>query len=139
MRLFLDANVLFSAARNPSGNCAALFALARRRKCALLSSRFAIEEAARNIALKCPEHLPELEHLVARVQITAEPASAAVAAAGRHGLPAKDAPILAAAIRGRAAVLVTGDRRHFDNLFGRRIQGVIVMSPADAVDRLLAT
>jgi predicted nucleic acid-binding protein len=100
MRIFLDANVLFSAARNPDGNCAALVRLAGRRRCALLSSRFAIEEARRNLALKSPQ-------------------------------------ALAAAIRARATVLMTGDQTHFGDLFGIEIAGVTTLLPAHALKHLM--
>ena len=139
MRLFLDANVVFSAAHNPDGNGRALFQLAAARRGArLISSRFAIEEAARNIALKYPERLSDLERLTADLEVCAEPTPSAVAAAASVGLPAKDAPILAAAIGARARVLVTGDRQHFSPLFGKTIEGVTVIMPAEAVVMLLA-
>lgn len=54
------------------------------------------------------------------------------------GLPPKDAPILAAAVQARADGLVTGDRTHFGPLYGRRFEGVLVLSPAEALARLLA-
>jgi predicted nucleic acid-binding protein len=51
MRLFPDANVLFSAAQNRHGNAQALFALAHEEILTLLCSRFARDEAIRNIDL----------------------------------------------------------------------------------------
>jgi hypothetical protein len=54
-----------------------------------------------------------------------------------QGLPLKDVPILAAAVQGRCDLLVTGDRAHFGPLYGRRLRGVEVLSPADALARLL--
>ncbi len=53
-------------------------------------------------------------------------------------LEAKDRPILAAALGCRAAVVVTGDRRHFGPLFGRAIGGTVVLPPREALDRMLA-
>jgi predicted nucleic acid-binding protein len=137
MRLFLDANVLFSAARGASGNCAALFALAGHGNCALVSSRFAIEEAARNLSLKDPDCLREFERLLQLIEVAPAPPAATVAIARRRGLPPKDAPILAAAVASRVTILVTGDQRHFGKLFGRQIDGVTVMTPAQAVEHLL--
>ena len=46
MRLFLDANVLFSAAHNPSGNAHALFVLARKGRVKLYSSGFAPQRSS---------------------------------------------------------------------------------------------
>lgn len=138
MRMFLDANVLFSAAHTAEGNGRALFQLAAvRRSTRLISSRFAIEEAARNIALKYPESAADLEELVAQLEVCAEPTPGGVATAASAGLPDKDAPILAAAMGAHADILVTGDRQHFGGLFGQVIEGVTVISPAEAVMRLL--
>jgi predicted nucleic acid-binding protein len=52
-------------------------------------------------------------------------------------LPVKDAPILAAAIASKADVLATGDHRHFEPLFGQVIEGVVVLTPREALERVL--
>jgi hypothetical protein len=52
-------------------------------------------------------------------------------------LPPKDAPILAAAVHAGSDALVTGDRTHFGPLYGRSFKGVLVLSPAGALARLL--
>jgi predicted nucleic acid-binding protein len=45
-------------------------------------------------------------------------------------LPEKDRPVLAAAIHHRCDMLVTGDRTHFGQLYGKTIRGVTILSPA---------
>jgi uncharacterized protein len=45
-------------------------------------------------------------------------------------LPAKDVPILLAAIEARATHLITGDVRHFGPYFGKRIEGILIRLPA---------
>ena len=45
-------------------------------------------------------------------------------------LVTKDRPILAAALAARADYLLTGDKRHFSHLYGLKLQGTIVSSPA---------
>jgi len=137
MRLFLDANVIFTAAHNPDGRSAALFELARHRHCALVSSAFAVEEAVRNLRRKQPASIERLERLLAVVTIQPEAVPADVTWAAEQGLPAKDAPILAAAAAARVALLVTGDRTHFGHLFGQRLRDVTVVLPADALARAL--
>lgn len=92
MRLFLDANVIFSAAHNPAGNAHALFGLAAGGRISLAASRYAIEEAARNIALKFPDCAAELATLLGRMVIGPEPAPGLVDAATAVDLPDKDAP-----------------------------------------------
>jgi predicted nucleic acid-binding protein len=45
-------------------------------------------------------------------------------------LPAKDKPILAAAIQAKANYLITGDIRHFGKYFSKTISGVTIYPPA---------
>ncbi len=137
MRLFLDANVLFTAAHSPGGRSAAICQLARAGRCTLVTSPHALEEARRNVRLKYPGAVDALEGLVAVTSVEPEASSKGVAWALERGLPLKDAPILAAAVQARCDVLVTGDRTHFGPLFGRRFRGVEVLSPAEALERLL--
>jgi predicted nucleic acid-binding protein len=135
--LFLDANVLFTAAYSPEGRSAALFALAGSGVCSLVSSRHAIDEACRNLALKAPSAIPAIERLVALLEVAPEAGPGIVAWAARQGLPPNDAPILAAAVAARVDLLVTGDRSHFGHLFGTTIGGVTVVPPGDALARVL--
>ncbi len=122
-RLFLDANVLFSAAyRSDSG----LVRLWRLRGVDLLTSTYALEEAHRNLAET--EQRERLEELVSQIRVVAE------APGGIRlpvDLPEKDRPILLAAISARASHLLTGDVADFGHLYGRTVQGVLVLRPAD--------
>ena len=137
MRLFLDANVLFAAAYSPDGRSAVLFVLAGEGLCALSSSRHAIDEASRNLALKALERMNAFERLRALVGVVPEADLRLVAWAAGLGLPASDAPILAAATAARVDVLVTGDRTHFGHLFGSTVGGVTILPPGDALARVL--
>jgi predicted nucleic acid-binding protein len=133
MRVFLDANVLFSAAYLTTGSPRALFSVAAAGACQLLTSEYAAEEARRNIALKQPRAIAELADLLYGVALAAEPSVVSVSWATSLGLPAKDAPIMAAAVNARCHLLVTGDVTHFGALFGVRHRGTVVMRPADAL------
>lgn len=137
MKLFLDANVLFSAAHQESGNAQALVALARAGRCTLQTSSHALEEARRNLALKSKGFESRLAQVLAAVELVAEAPPQLVDWARAEGLGAKDAPILAAAALAGADVLVTGDARDFGALFGRSLRGVQVLAPARALERLL--
>lgn len=137
MRVFLDANVLFSAAYRETGSTRAFFALANAGTCTLVASPYAIEEARRNVALKYPHRVRELEALLATVEACPEPTSATLAWASKAGLREKDAPILAAAIDSRCHILATGDRTDFGPLFGRRLRGTLIMLPVDAIGLLI--
>jgi predicted nucleic acid-binding protein len=43
-------------------------------------------------------------------------------------LPAKDVPVIAAAARRKADILITGDSKHFGRYFGHTVLGVLVES-----------
>jgi len=137
LRLFVDANVLFAAAYSPKGRSAALFALAGEGLCSLASSRHAIDEAARNLALKAPDTMPAFERLLALLEVVPEADPRLVAWAADLGLPANDAPILAAAVASQLDLLVTGDRTHFGHMFGRTFGSVTVLPLGDALARVL--
>jgi predicted nucleic acid-binding protein len=138
MRLFLDANVLFAAAWNPDGAASLLLRLAAASGSRLIASAHAFEEAHRNLDLKRAEALPALEGIRRQVAIVgAAPAELVAWAADGYALPAGDAPILAAAVAARADALVTGDAKHFGQLYGSQCRGVLVLRPRDALSRLL--
>lgn len=124
-RLFLDANVLFSAAYG-SPKIGLIWERAREKRCGLLVSRYVVEEARRNLAL--PEQRARLEDHLAGVEIVPE------APAGLPcplELPVKDRPVLLAAIAARATHLITGDARHFGPYYGQTVRGVVLLTPAD--------
>jgi uncharacterized protein len=137
LKLFLDANVVFSAAHRESGNAQALVALARAGRCTLQTSPHALEEARRNLALKSQGFEKRLADALAVIDLVAEAPPQLVDWARAEGLGAKDAPILAAAALAGAGVLVTGDARDFGALYGRTLRGVQVLAPARALRRVL--
>ncbi|TVP80432.1 putative toxin-antitoxin system toxin component, PIN family [Thioalkalivibrio sp.] len=139
MRLFLDANILFSAAWKEGSDALLLFELAQAGHCKLTTSGLALEEARRNIARKRPERQFALERLVKLMSLGREPAQEHLAIARTHGLPDKDIPVLAAAIAQRADLLVTGDRRDFGHLYGSNPGEVEVIGLAGAIERVLDT
>ncbi len=126
MRLFLDANVLFTAAHNPSGKAALLIEL-EQHTWAVFSSPFAFEEARRNLERKCPHRLDRLTALAHHMRFVEHRPTQPVP----HGLPDKDQPIFQAAVACKATHLLTGDLKHFghlmdvpDETFGIRVQTV---------------
>ena len=120
--VFLDANVLFSAAYRPGAGLLTLWTLPGLR---LVTSSYAIEEARRN--LSDPEQLVRLDDLVAGLHVVAEVPEGALP--GGATLPPKDRPILHAAIGAGATHLLTGDMRHFGAYFGREIAGIRILLP----------
>ena len=97
-RLFLDANVLFSAAYNPTSPLIRLWELS---EVVLISSAYAVQEARQNLAVHRPNRLGELEHVVKKLYLIDAPPNTLVVA-GVVGLPEKDLPILLAAIEAKA-------------------------------------
>ncbi len=138
MRLFLDANILFSAAHRDTGSVRIFFGLAEAGACEVASSSYAIDEARRNLARKYPERLADLEALVTHLTVCSEATPENIAWAAQQKLPPKDAPILAAAVQASAAVLVTGDRTDFGHLYGQTLRGTQVLLPAAAIERVIA-
>ena len=137
MKLFLDANVIFSAAHREHGRSQDLVALARAGLCELLASAHALEEARRNLELKSAGFERRLDQALAQTVVVAEAPAALVEWAQAQGLPLKDAPILAAAVHAQADLLVTGDSRDFGHLYGRKLRGTRVVTPAVALDLVL--
>lgn len=124
-RLFLDANVLFSAAYGSKG-ILQLWELAQQGKVSLITSAYAVEEARRN--LDRPEHRHRLDELLKSVAIVPE-AESKIPCPGP--LPEKNRPVLLAAIQAGATHLVTGDIRHFGPYRLQRIAGVLICTPRD--------
>jgi len=135
MRIFLDANFLFSAAKSDG---------AMRRLLGLLPASgheswiddYVLEEARRNLAAKEPAALATLGILLPQLHIGALRAPDPALYANLP-LPEKDKPVLAAAIHHRCAVVITGDRTHFGPLCGKTISSVTVHSPRSAAVMLL--
>ncbi len=135
MRIFLDANILFSAAR-ADGAVRQLLASCEAAGHELWADAYVFEEARRNLAAKAPNGLPVLEAMAARIRIAALLAGNALLP-DTMVLPEKDRPVLAAAIQHRCDMLVTGDRTHFGTLYGKTIRGVSILSPAMLAEAVL--
>lgn len=123
-RLFLDANILFSAAYREEAGVARLWSL---KRIVLLTSTYAVEEAERNLSTKHRRRrLLELLATVETVNASMPPTL------HRRGidLPDKDWPILGGAIFAGATHLITGDLKHFGQYFGQRLLGILVVPPA---------
>jgi len=120
-RLFLDANVLFSAAYREESPLRRLW---RQPRAELITSAYALVEVERHLDAERKRRLLDLVQgmeIVPDVPTDDLPPGIA--------LRDKDAPILVAAIAASATHLITGDRRDFGSLFGRKVGGVLVLPP----------
>jgi len=117
-RVFLDANVLYSAAYLERSGLAQLWVL---KDTTPLSSAYTIEEARRNLVMDRAEAIPRFKQLVAAVSIY--DALQGFKLPDNIRLNPKDQPILLSTIHGKADYLLTGDARPFEHLYGQRIEG----------------
>jgi len=131
VRVFLDANVLFSAS-NPGSNIARLIRLLIERDM-VVTSDFALEEARRNLDLKRPAWFECFAGLVSQIEVVDS-----VRSELPISLDDKDVPILSTAIHSCCQVLATGDKRHFGHLFGQTVATVRVVSLMQLTEMLTA-
>jgi predicted nucleic acid-binding protein len=129
MRIFLDANILFSGSLPQSRMRAFLDFLCRECEC--VTNAYAVEEARRNLAAKYPDALRHLDPLVRKCGLIP-----AVKTDFKLKLPLKDVPILGGAVAAQAKYLLTGDEKEFGRFFGETIEGVKVVSPKMLADEL---
>lgn len=129
LKIFLDANVLFTAAHNPSGKAALIVELGAQGHWQTLTSTLAIEEARRNLDIKFPTFLARLESILGKVSVV----SSVSGPTCPIDLPEKDRPIFLTAVKYRATHLLTGDIRHFGPFLNdpSRTAGVAIMTVAD--------
>ena len=132
IRVFLDANVLFTAAHNESGKAALVVELGIRGHWRLATTAYAVEEARRNLEIKFPGSMSRFEALCAAVKLVPSGRGETFPVA----LPENDRPILEAAIRCKATHLLTGDRKHFGRFMNRPevTAGVIIQTVAEFLE-----
>jgi uncharacterized protein len=128
-RVFLDANILFSAAYDERRPVATLWRLSNVE---LVTSAYAAAEATRNIVRKYSDRLPLLVTLLSKTGVVPTPEPARIPTG--VSLHPKDVPILAAAIHARATYLLTGDR-HFEAYFGKSVESVTILPVAEFLRR----
>jgi predicted nucleic acid-binding protein len=125
---FLDANVLISAAWKPNAEVATIWQFEGVR---LITSIHVMAEVQRNLPqLSQIERLRglmtfvDLLHLPELVESPREISELML-------LPQKDRHVLAAAIHVHADYLITGDKKHFSQWFGKTLHGVKIEPPTD--------
>lgn len=124
-RVFLGANVLFSAAYKPTSRLRTLWSLTH---VTLLSSPYAVAEAELNLGKERPPAVMELQALLEKVTVATTQETGALPQ--EITVVEKDKPILLAAISVKATHFLTGDKLHFGHLFGTCVEGVLILPPA---------
>ena len=134
MRIFLDANILFTAAHRPEGKSASVIQVAQANDWVLCTSRYALEEARRNLERKYPQCLQTHLHQILNLEIIPE----FPYPKGLVNLPKKDLPIFFAALEGNAQILLTGDVKGFGFLMDDRAKakGLLVQTVNDFLNEI---
>jgi len=122
-RLFLDANVLVSAAWKLGSRLLALWQILNIE---LVTSDYVVDESRRNLPEQDQQN--RLTLLLEQVRVARFSAVPILENAPAE-LPTKDQPVLAAAVLLRADFLVTGDSRHFGKWYGKEVFGIRVEPP----------
>ncbi len=136
-RLFIDANVLFSAAYLGEERTPALMALAARGRCTLVTSQHAVTEARRNLERKRSDCVPALDRLLRSMELGPAPSPLMIERAVAFGLSQGDSVILAAAVASRADWLITGDKAFWKVAQAvHRAMGMEILSQSQALARL---
>lgn len=135
MRVFLDANILFSAAKS-DGAVRELVRLLLDGRHECWIDDYVLIEARRNLTAKELDALSAFEALLKRLHIS--PAQApGLELKLVNWLPEMDRTVLAAAMRLRCDALVTGDRTHFGPGYGRTFGGVTIHTPRSLAEQVL--
>ncbi|RUM93655.1 MAG: hypothetical protein DSZ28_07305 [Thiothrix sp.] len=129
IRLFLDANILFTAAHNPKGKAALVIELGQQGRWKIVTSNYAYSEAERNLRLKFPDRLADLESLMTSIGILPTGTGANCPIELRQ----KDRPIFESALQAQATHLLTGDLRDFGVHMNKAdlTENVVIQTVAD--------
>jgi predicted nucleic acid-binding protein len=122
VRLFLDANVLVSAAWKDGSKVARIWQISGVE---LVTSNFVVTECRRNLFRE--EQQSRLSNFLLALRVLEFPRMPILE--NPPSLPEKDQHVLAAAVLARADFLVTGDRKHFGEWYGGSVCGVRVEPP----------
>ena len=134
MRLFLDANVLFTAAHNPRGKATLVIELGVQGYWELFSSPYALEEARRNLERKFLRSLESLVTLQRDIRLVEHRTGLGFP----EGLAQKDQPIFQAALACQATHLLTGDLKDFGSFMNQpgNTFGICIQSVAEFLNHL---
>lgn len=134
MRIFLDANILFTAAHKPTGNAASIIQYGTAKdSLSFYACDLALEQAKRNLISKHSTGLLELEKLLDKIEITAT---------GHHfpcpiDLDEEDRIIFATAIHFQATHFLTGDIKDFGPYLNQpeKSAGILIQTVREFINR----
>ena len=113
MRLFLDANVIYSASRSIRGASYVIFQLREKLSFSLVTSKLALVETEKNLFEKerseVIDHFYELIKSIEVIDIDSDDGKRRY----KDVIEEKDAPILCGALKSKSDYLLTLDKKHF--------------------------
>ena len=129
IRLFLDSNVLFTAAHNPEGKASLVIELAAVGNWEVVTSAYCLAEARLNLEKKQPAALGRLSEVLGTVRLVPDVAGERCTLS----VPEKDRPVFASAQRCKATHFLTGDQRHFGPYMNipKDTMGIVVQTVGD--------
>jgi predicted nucleic acid-binding protein len=134
IRLFLDSNVLFTAAHNPEGKASLVIELAAGSHWEVVTSAYCLAEAQLNLERKHPSALGRLSEILRAVRLVPDVGGERCELL----LPEKDRPVFAAARRCKATHFLTGDRQHFGPYMNKPkvTMGMVIQTVGDFLSDL---
>ena len=129
IRLFLDSNVLFTAAHNPEGKASLVIELSAPGGWEVVTSAYCLAEARLNLERKHPAALRRLSEVLGTVRLVPDVAGERCTLS----VSEKDRPVFASAQRCKATHFLTGDRRHFGPYMNipKDTMGIVVQTVGD--------
>jgi predicted nucleic acid-binding protein len=136
VKIFLDANVLFTAAHRPEGKSSFIIDLGSAGHWSVVTCRLALEEADKNLLLKFPHCRSQLDKLSKNIELL----PTVLEGVCPVDLPEKDRPILLSAIDAHCSHLLTGDLKHFGKYMNnpQKTGGVCILTASDFLGHLQA-
>lgn len=122
MKIFLDANILFSGSVSGSKIAKLIEIVKQHSEC--VTNLYAVEEARKNITRKKYGSIQGLKFLLRDIAVSSE-----LIIDVPIEIKSKDIPILGGAIALQCTHLVTGDKKDFGFLYGQQVNNVLIVSP----------
>jgi predicted nucleic acid-binding protein len=133
IRIFIDSSVLLSAALSPYGYARRILKMGIHKEITLVISHFVVQETKATLAPNAPQMATLFELVIDSIPFEyADPGFEEVFLASQH-VDHLDAPILAAARKGSADLLVTLDEKNLlDHPEVKKYLGKPVLTPSEA-------
>jgi predicted nucleic acid-binding protein len=140
VRLFLDSNVILSGLLSERGAPRIILDLLSLGFPFLTGStgRYNLIEIERNLKKRMPGVWPVYKRYLPRLNLTVIPVPQLEELGEFFGKVAdKDIPVLVSAIKAKADLLITGDKRHFGKLKSVDRYQLTIVTPSEFIDSIL--